>query len=128
MRLLLDTCALLWLVDDVERLSARARQLLDDETHEVFVSVVSYWEVVLKVHRGRLELPCPPKAWFDAAVDRDAILSIEAADVTELCALQAGRGHKDPFDRMLVATARRRGLTIVTADAAFVEYDVAVVW
>ena len=128
MRLLLDTCALLWLVDDADQLSARATALLDDDSNEVFVSVASYWEIVLKHNRGRLGLPCPPDEWFRAAVHPDAVLSIEAADIEGVHRLGPPRDHADPFDRLLIATAQRLGLSLVTSDAAFREYAVAVEW
>lgn len=128
MRLLLDTCALLWLVDDADQLSARATALLDDDSNEVFVSVASYWEIVLKYNRGRLDLPCPPDEWFHAAVDPDAILNIEAADIDGVHRLGRPGDHVDPFDRLLIATAQRLGLSVVTSDEAFGQYAVTVEW
>lgn len=128
MRLLLDTCALLWFVDDANQLSARAAKLLDDESNEVFVSVASYWEIVLKYSRGRLELPCPPDEWFRAAVHPDAVLSIQASDIDGVYRLGAPTGHADPFDRLLVATAQCLELTVVTSDPAFRSYAVSVEW
>jgi len=128
MRLLLDTCALLWFVDDADALSPRARSVLDDPTNEVLVSVASYWEIVVKFQKGRLELPLAPDRWFTAAVHPDAIVPIEMEDVTELQVLGPAKGHKDSFDRLLIATARRHGLTVVTSDSQFRSYDVPVEW
>ncbi|MEM9453301.1 MAG: type II toxin-antitoxin system VapC family toxin [Myxococcota bacterium] len=128
MRLLLDTCTLLWFVDDSEQLSPRARRVLDDEANEVFVSVASFWEIIIKVHKGKLSLPSPPAEWFAAAVHPDAVLPIEAHDVVALDSLGPPVDHRDPFDRLLVATALRRGMAIVTSDTAFSSYDVPIEW
>lgn len=128
MRLLLDTCALLWFAEDAEQLSARARVLLDDEENEVFVSVASYWEIVIKFHKGRLALPCQPDVWFASAIHADAVLPVDLLDVTALHALGPPTGHKDPWDRLLAATALRHALTVVTSDGAFSTYGVPVEW
>lgn len=128
MRLLLDTCALLWLVDDADQLSPRATTLLEDDSNEVFVSVASYWEIVLKYNRSRLDLPCPPDEWFRAAVHPDAVLNIETDDIEGVHRLGPPGDHADPFDRLLIATAQRLGLAVVTSDARFRDYAVTVEW
>ena len=103
-------------------------QQLADGDNEVFVSVASYWEIVIKYHKGRLELPCEPDEWFSAAVAEDALLDVEAPDITALHRLGSPGEHKDPFDRLLIATASRLDLAIVTSDVRFAPYGVKVVW
>ena len=112
---LLDTNALLWLVSAPEQVSDSARQLLGDPDTEILVSAASAWEIAIKTRLGRLNGEPLLSAWSDIIADMTATdLAIEAGDV-----ILAGRlpwEHKDPFDRMLVAQAARRNLTLATSD------------
>ena len=114
--ILLDTHTLLWLVSAPDQVSAGAREQIGDPTREVVVSAVSAWEIAIKTRLGRLEGEPLLSAWPDImAAMAVTELAIEAAD-----AILAGRlawKHRDPFDRMIVAQAARRGLTIATRDA-----------
>ena len=114
--ILLDTHTLLWLVSDPDQVSAPAREAIADPSREVMVSAVSAWEIATKTRLGRLEGEPLLSAWPDIIASMAVTdLAIEAAD-----AIMAGRlrwQHRDPFDRMIVAQAARRGLTIATRDA-----------
>ena len=114
--ILLDTHVLLWLVSAPDLVAAAAREALADPAREVAVSAVSAWEIAIKTRLGRLEGEPLLAAWPDiVAAMALTELTIEAAD-----AIMAGRlpwDHRDPFDRMIVAQAARRGLTIATRDA-----------
>ena len=114
--ILLDTHTVLWLVSAPEQVSAAAREQIADSTREVMVSAVSAWEIAIKTRLGRLDGEPLLSAWPDImAAMAVTELAIEAAD-----AILAGRlawNHRDPFDRMIVAQAARRGLTIATRDA-----------
>ena len=114
--ILLDTHTLLWLVSTPDQVSASAREQIADSAREVVVSAVSAWEVAIKTRLGRIDGEPLLSAWPDiTAAMVVSELAIEAAD-----AILAGRlawNHNDPFDRMLVAQAARRGLTIATRDA-----------
>jgi PIN domain nuclease of toxin-antitoxin system len=113
---LLDTNALLWLVGAPEKVSEPARQLLGDPSTEIMVSAASAWEIAIKTRLGRLDGEPLLSAWSDIIADMTATeLAIDGAD-----AILAGRllwEHKDPFDRVLVAQAARRNLTLATSDA-----------
>ena len=113
---LLDTSALLWLVSAPEKVSDSARELLRDPSTEIVVSAASAWEIAIKTRLGRLDGQPLLSAWPDIVADMTATdLAIDAGD-----AILAGRlpwEHKDPFDRMLVAQAARRNLTLATSDA-----------
>jgi PIN domain nuclease of toxin-antitoxin system len=112
-RLLLDTHVWLWWQADDSRLGRATRKAIASAP-EVRLSVVSAWEIAIKISLGKLTLP----RGFDVAeeIERDgfAPLAIEmehAAGVLRLPAL-----HRDPFDRMLISQAIAEGLTLVTAD------------
>jgi len=117
--ILLDTHTVLWLVSAPEQVSAAAREQIADSTREVMVSAVSAWEIAINTQLGRLNGEPLLSAWPDImAAMAVTELAIEAAD-----AVLAGRlawNHRDPFDRMIVAQAARRGLTIATRDADIV--------
>ncbi|MGB8506154.1 type II toxin-antitoxin system VapC family toxin [Mycobacterium sp.] len=114
--ILLDTNALLWLVSEPAKLSPMAREVLSEPRTEIMVSAASAWEIAIKTRLGRIDGDTLLSAWSDIIADMTATeLPIDAAD-----AILAGRlpwEHKDPFDRMLVAQAARRNLTIATSDA-----------
>ena len=113
---LLDTNALLWLVSTPERVSEEARDVLSAPGTEVMVSAASAWEIAIKTRLGRLDGEPLLSAWSDIIADMTATdLPIDSGD-----AILAGRlpwEQKDPFDRVIVAQAARRNLTIVTSDA-----------
>lgn len=114
-RVLLDTHVLLWLVSAPDKIDAEARELLTDPRTEVLVSAASAWEIAIKTRLGRLDGEPLLSAWRDVVADMAARdLAIDAED-----AIFAGRlnwDHNDPLDRILVAQAARRSLSIVTND------------
>lgn len=122
---LLDTSTLLWALASPERLSSRARRLVD--TGENIVSVASYWEVVIKTQKGLLVIADLP-TWWRRATELTAarVLPIRTSHVTALAALPTL--HKDPFDRILIAQAIAEGLDFVTNDEPNREYPVRAIW
>lgn len=114
--ILLDTHTLLWLVSAPDQVSHAAREAIADPSREVVVSAVSAWEIAIKTRLGRLDAEPLLSAWPEIMASTAITeLAIEAPD-----AIMAGRlpwDHRDPFDRMIVAQAARRGLTIATRDA-----------
>jgi PIN domain nuclease of toxin-antitoxin system len=122
---LLDTSTLLWALGEPERLSSRARRLV--ESGDNIVSVASYWEVVIKSQKGLLTMADLPSWWRRATELTSArVLPIRASHVTALAALPML--HKDPFDRILIAQAVAEGLTFVTNDEPIRQYAVRTIW
>ena len=125
-RLLLDTCAFIWLATGDNKLSDRARKAIS-AADCVFVSPISAWEIGQKHRQRKLKLPMPPQDFFDAVVGRYA-LDIAPLDTTIMFkASLLPAHHKDPADRFIIATALLNGFTIVTADRHFPEYGVSVI-
>lgn len=119
MRLLLDTHALLWALGDPARLSKKARDLIADPAHDVFVSAASAWEISTKVRLGKLTGHDHVVGAWSSYLTR---LGVQALPISDAHALLAGTltwEHRDPFDRMLAAQALTEGLTLVTRDQAF---------
>lgn len=122
---LLDTSTLIWAVGRPERLSTAARKALNHGP--LILSVVSYWEVVIKARKGLLKIADPVNWWSRAtALLGGEILSIRAKHISALAALPDI--HKDPFDRMLIAQAVVEGLAIVSSDEQIASYAVKIAW
>lgn len=123
MSLLLDTCALLHVAAAPERFSERARHTLVDPTVEVFVSPLVAGELARLQGEGRLELPLHWKVWLRTRMEEngwnEAPLDLEI--VEEAWSLPEP-APADPVDRILVATARRQRLTLVTLDPRLLAY------
>jgi len=116
---ILDTCAALIALSDPEALSSAARDAILAGPN--YLSVVSYWEVVLKNKKGMLEVGDPRAWWLDALEQLAATpLAIRPQHVGRLYDLRPI--HKDPFDRMLVAQASVEGHALVSPDAAIALY------
>jgi len=122
---LLDTSTLLWALGEPERLSPRARRLVD--AGENVVSVASYWEIVIKTQKGLLTIS-DLATWWQQATELTAarVLHVRASHITALAALP--QLHKDPFDRILMAQAKAERLGLVTSDDLMGEYPIQTIW
>ena len=102
MKLLLDTHIFLWYITGDSRLPAVVLPLIRDPANEVYLSVVSIWEAIVKYQLGKLLLPQSPDAYIPQQRQRHKIesLPLDEGSVTNLAKLPAL--HKDPFDRMLL--------------------------
>ena len=126
MRLLLDTNIVLWALLGSTRVRADVRDIIRDPLNDVFVSIVSVWEMAIKVSSGKLPVPAHLAAWLPARLAQDhyTLLDVKLQHVLQVEHLPWH--HRDPFDRLLIAQAQMEGLTIITADAIFDRYSVAV--
>jgi len=121
---LLDTHTLLWATGMPERLSERARGILEDEQLRLLVSHATVWELSIKASLGKVRLPDTffeslPELGYEILPLRDE----HFAAYRRLPLL-----HRDPFDRMLVAQARAESLTILSADREIHRYEVEWIW
>jgi PIN domain nuclease of toxin-antitoxin system len=125
---LLDTHALVWALGDPDRLSSRARATIADPATVVFVSLTSAWELAIleSLDRVRLEVPLGTLFTQGLAALRFHLLPIRLPHVAGVAGLP--KHHRDPFDRLIVATALEEKLAVVSADRAFKRYGVSVVW
>ena len=128
MKILLDTSSWLWSLTDPERLNKRARDILSNRSHTLYLSAASSWEIVIKAALGKLPLPEPPEKYIPSRMAAMDVLglAVEHAHALRVSALPAH--HRDPFDRILVAQAQVESLTILTVDRVFRAYDVKVIW
>ena len=124
-QLLLDTCAVLWLGNGDKIASAAMEQLNRNHADNtpVFVSAMSAWEIGNLVSLNRLRLSQPPEKWFDTFRHIGKVeLAALTADVLVASSFLPEIQHKDPADRIIIATARAQGLTILTRDQKILDY------
>ncbi len=124
MRLLLDTHIFLWYITADPSLPPAFRAAIQDPANEVYLSVASVWEAVIKYSLGKLPLPASPEQYLPGQreLHQIASLPIEEGALGHLAKLPPL--HRDPFDRILVAQALQHDLTLVTADDAVKAYPV----
>ena len=124
MKLLLDTHIFIWWADQPEKLSPAALSALEDDANELLLSVVSVWEMQIKIQLGKLNLSLPLKDLLKNQEETNQ-LTVLPVTLTHVLALDAlPFHHKDPFDRLLIAQSVEEELTIVTADTQFSAYSV----
>ena len=128
MKLLLDTCAFLWIVGDASALSKRARALFRAADHEVYLSAASAWEIAVKHGLGRLPLPAPPERFVREMRGAHGIAPLPIDEESALHVSRLPSLHRDPFDRMLVSQAIVHGMTILTPDALITQYPARTDW
>ena len=128
MKILLDSHALIWSTVEPDRLYRHARQFFVTPGSELIVSMVSLWEITIKMAQGKL---APMGASIEDVVDAlhtraIQILPIRTAHLVRLESLPLH--HRDPFDRLLIAQAMEEGLAILTDDTYFRKYPIKTVW
>lgn len=120
MNVLLDTHILLWLVSTPSNLEASALTVLSSPDSNVWVTAASAWEIGIKTRLGRLDGETLLSTWTETVADMSSTeLPIESHDA--ILAARLPWEHQDPFDRVIVAQALRRNLTIATRDARILE-------
>ena len=127
LKLLLDTHAFLFAIAEPELLTAKTRRLLASNETERWVSVVSLWEIAIKVQIGKLPMPLD-QSFYTRHLQALKAQTLAVSVQHSLAFMALPLHHRDPFDRLLIAQASAEGLTLVSRDAAFKPYGVATVW
>ena len=127
MKILLDTHIFLWFISGDSRLSTDVRDAIRDPDNEIYLSVVSVWESIVKYQLGKLPLPEPPETYLPKQrhLHQIASLALDESSVAQLAKLPPL--HRDPFDRMLICQAVQNSLIIATVDSAVRAYSVSVI-
>ena len=130
MRLLLDTHAMYWYIEDDPQLSATARTLIQDASNEILISPASYWEIAIKISIGKWRLNRPYEEFVDIGLNPYGfqVLPILPNPTARLVGLGFPTAHKDPFDRLLVAQALVEQIAIVSGDTALDAYGCTRLW
>ena len=131
MKLLLDTHALIWYVQGSSNLSTKAIQLIDAVNNEIFVSIISFYEIAIKLKIGKLKLSKSLKEYFkDTVLHNIFVLPVTEKYLSEYGNVPLIPTHKDPFDRLIIATAIIEKMSIITVDEQFLNYKelIETVW
>ena len=123
--LLLDTCALIWIAEDATISESAADAL--NQSHRarrpVYVSPISAWEVGMLISRGRLACLIKPELWFRRALDAPSLQLAEmSTDLLITSSFLPGIPPRDPADRIIAATVREFGYTLMTRDRLLLDY------
>jgi len=127
MKLLLDTHTILWFLGDVEKLSKAALSAILEPENEKYVSIVSAWELVIKISLDKLSFEGGIANFFMVVEENGfEILPIKREYVKQLEKLPLY--HRDPFDRMLIASAMAEGMNLISTDKEVIHYSVSNIW
>jgi PIN domain nuclease of toxin-antitoxin system len=128
MRCLLDTHTAFWYFEGSSELSAKAKAAIENSENEIYVSIVSAWEIAIKRSLSREKtLLCSVVEFFDEVASSGfQLLAIEPRHIRSVEALPYH--HRDPFDRLLIATAAVDEMTFLSADENVPKYDVDWLW
>jgi PIN domain nuclease of toxin-antitoxin system len=131
MKLLLDTHVLIWFLEDNASLSLKAKRLIEDTQNEVFVSIISFYEIAIKLSIGKIILPNPLEDFILKTTNNDIqILNLLPSHSIKYQEIPLVEDHRDPFDRILIASAVVEQMTIITIDEKFANYKslVSLIW
>ncbi len=126
---LLDTCTLLWLVGEEDRISAEAKGVIQRYADSLYLSAISGFEIGVKYAKGMLQLPQSPFDWLQRVQAHHGITEIPVTLELGVKACLLPRIHRDPCDRIIIATSQKMGFLIVTPDPLIRSYpDVRTEW
>ena len=124
---LLDSHIFLWLEIDDPKLPTSLKEIIISTNDDIFVSIITFWEIAIKNSIGKLELPSSiSQLMADCAEMGFSILPIKDAHLDRLKNLP--RIHGDPFDRLLICQAQVEKLILMTADNNIPKYAVQTLW
>jgi PIN domain nuclease of toxin-antitoxin system len=122
--IIVDTHILVWWVQNDRRLIRKHRQCLQDyESEGLGVSIVSCWEIAKLAERNRLILPLPINQWLEGALAYPGVQLLNLTLPIVVDSTQLSGFHSDPFDQIIVATARSYGCPLLTVDAKILNYS-----
>ena len=128
MKLLLDTHTALWWVNEHERLSLTAKDMLLCNDSTLYISIASIWEIAIKVSIGKMQVLSGGVGTFITKLKQMPVFLLPIVPKHIGIVETLPFIHRDPFDRLLVATAKAEGMTIVTIDENIHKYDAPCAW
>ena len=128
MRLLLDTHAFLWFIQEDDKLTSTALKYIQDEENQLYLSVASLWEVAIKTNLGKMKLDGTFEQFFihHLRENRCLLMPIRFSDIVSVSTLP--HHHRDPFDRMLVAQTLMHKYPLISSDAGLDAYGIERIW
>lgn len=127
--LLLDTHALIWLATDLAQLTESAKSAIRIHASELHISAISALEISMLTQCGKLDWGKNPRSRFERALEHHCVKEIDVDLEIAWESAQLPQIHRDPFDRIIIATAKTHGMTILTKDRIIPTYPkVKAVW
>ena len=127
MRALVDTSVFIRMAANPDALARDAREVIENEGVELWLSAASAWEIAIKASLGKLDLPDPPARFVPERMDSMFVDPLPIAHAHALAVASLPLHHRDPFDRLLVAQARVERVPIISSDPVFARYDVELI-
>jgi len=127
-KLLVDTQCWLWMLADPDRLSRRARRMLQRPDRELYLSAASAWEIAIKWSLGKLTLPADPVEYVPSRIEQSGVIPLAIKHVHAVHVARLAPHHRDPFDRLLVAQATVEDMVLLTGDRQLEPYGVRIEW
>jgi PIN domain nuclease of toxin-antitoxin system len=128
MKYLLDTMVWLWSLGPTDKIGRAGLEILTNGEEEIYLSAASAWEVAIKTQLGKFTLAEPPGTYVPKRLSAQGIRSLSITQTHSLKVYDLPSHHRDPFDRLIIAQAIFEDMTILTADRAFTNYPVEVLW
>jgi PIN domain nuclease of toxin-antitoxin system len=128
MKYLLDTMVWLWSLGPTDKIGRAGLEILTNGEEEIYLSAASAWEVAIKTQLGKFTLAEPPGTYVPKRLSAQGIRSLSITQTHSLKVYDLPSHHRDPFDRLIIAQAIFENMTILTADRAFTNYPVEVLW
>jgi len=127
MKYLLDTHTAIWALGEKEKLSSSAKSIIDDVTIPLYVSIISAWEIAIKVSLGKINF-VGGSEFFLQKMQRNGIEVVNLKDSHIKIIEDLPFIHRDPFDRLIIATAIQEKLILLTAGENIQKYEVSWLW
>jgi PIN domain nuclease of toxin-antitoxin system len=127
MKYLLDTCTVIWFMSYPEKLPPQIDKIISTEKKNIYVSAITAVEIAIKLSNGKLDISVDTVGFLEyIRKAKFNIIDFKApyAEILEKLPFI----HKEPFDRMIIATAKYENMTILTADTKIHQYDVKTLW
>lgn len=127
-RILLDTHAFLWFALNDSRLSANAKDCMEDPDSDLLFSPASYWEIAIKISIGKYSLPEDFTDFMRDQIDENQLTVLPVSIQHAAAVSSMPFHHRDPFDRLLVAQAIVENVELLSSDEIFDSYPVTRLW
>jgi PIN domain nuclease of toxin-antitoxin system len=127
MKLLLDTHAFIWFVENDTNLPIKLRNQIEDTENEILISIASLWEMAIKTSLGKLEMASDIPSLINK-IEANGFSMLPILPEHTVCVASLPFHHRDPFDRMLIAQTIIEKIKIITKDPVFDDYGVDWLW
>ena len=128
MKILLDTQIFLWALTAPKRLGKNSKSMLQSKENQLYFSAASSWEISIKAGLGQLSLPEPPDKYISSRMANLKILPLDVKHYHTFLVYKLPLHHRDPFDRILIASTIAENFYLMSADEKFRRYQVDLLW